>query len=133
MPIRIHAAVAALGLPVRLIPTTEQRGNCSQATALIDGFEGVCHIIADAAHDSAALRKKIKGGRGAQAHIQASHPARSSHSSISTFMSSVTRSKTASKGSNLRRIVLRCEKTLFSVMGFNLPRGMSRPMLNFVG
>lgn len=57
---KIHAAVDALGLPVRLIPTAGQRGDSPRAAALIDGLDGVGHVIADAAYDSGALRGKIK-------------------------------------------------------------------------
>jgi transposase len=68
---KIHAAVDALGLPVRLIPTAGQRGDCPQAAALIDGLEGVGHVIADAAYDSEPLCEKIEDDLGAEAHIQA--------------------------------------------------------------
>jgi transposase len=46
---RVHAAVDALGLPVRLIPTPGRSGDCPQAAAPIDGLEGVGRVIADAA------------------------------------------------------------------------------------
>lgn len=46
---RIHAAVDALRLPVRLIPTAGQRSDSPQAAALIDGLDDVGHVIADAA------------------------------------------------------------------------------------
>ena len=68
---KIHPAVDALGLPVWLIPTAGQRGDCQQAAALIDGLKGGGHVIVDAAYDADALRQKIEGERGAEAHIQA--------------------------------------------------------------
>ena len=68
---KIHAAVDALGLPVRLVPTAGQRGDCPQAAALIDALKRVGHVIADAAYDAGALRQKIEGELRAQAHIQA--------------------------------------------------------------
>ena len=52
----IHAAVDALGLPVRLIPNAGQRSECPQAAALSDGLEDVGQVIADAAHDTGPLR-----------------------------------------------------------------------------
>jgi transposase len=116
---KIHAAVDALGLPVRLIPTAGQRGDCPQAAALIDGFEGVGHVIADAAYDSAALRDKIEGELRAEAQIQA-NPSRAikppldpdlyaERHKVENFFQRIER---------FRRIALRCEKTLTSFMGF---------------
>jgi transposase len=45
---------------VRLIPTAGQRGDCPQAAALIEGLEGVGHVIADAACDAGNLRAVIE-------------------------------------------------------------------------
>ena len=44
---RIHAAVDALGLPVRFLITPGHWGDCPQARGLIEGLEGVGHVIAD--------------------------------------------------------------------------------------
>jgi putative transposase len=116
---KIHAAVDALGLPVRLIPTAGQRGDSPQAAALIDGLDGVGHVIADAAYDSGALRGKIADELGAQAHIQA-NPSRAikppldpafyaERHKVENFFQRIKR---------FRRIALRCEKTIPSFMGF---------------
>ena len=109
----------ALGLAVRLIPTAGQRGDCPQAAALIEGLEGVDHVIADAAYDSGPLRRMIEEDLGAQAHIQA-NPSRAikppldqdlyaERHKVENFFQRIKR---------FRRIALRCEKTLTNFMGF---------------
>lgn len=119
MTTKIHASVDALGLPVRLIPTAGQRGDCPQAAALIEGLEGVGHVIADAAYDSGPLREMIEDKLGADAHIQA-NPSRAikppldpdlyaERHKVENFFQRIKR---------FRRIALRCEKTLTSFMGF---------------
>jgi transposase len=107
---------------VRLIPKAGQRGDSPQAAALIDGLEGVGHVIADAACDPGALRDKIEGELGVQAHIQA-NPSRAikprldldlyaERHKVENFFQRIKR---------FRRIALRCEKTLTSFMGFVFP------------
>lgn len=109
----------ALGLPVRLIPTPGQRGDCPQAAALIEGLDGVGHVIADAAYDAGHLRSLIEGRLGATAQIQA-NPSRAikppldpglyaERHKVENFFQRIKR---------FRRIALRCEKTLSSFMGF---------------
>jgi transposase len=104
---------------VRLIPTAGQRGDGPQAAALIDGLDGVGHVIADAAYDSGALRGKIRDEVGAAAHIRA-NPSRAikppldpdlyaERHKVENFFQRIKR---------FRRIALRCEKTLTSFMGF---------------
>ena len=104
---------------MRLIPTAGQRGDCPKAAALIGGLAGVGHVIADAAYDAGALREKIKGELGAQAHIQA-NPSRSTkppldpdlyaeRHKVENFFQRIKR---------FRRIALRSEKTIPSFMGF---------------
>ena len=116
---KIHAAVDALGLPVRLIPTAGQRGDCPQAAALIEGLGGVGHVIADAAYDAGHLRALIVDGLGAEAQIQA-NPSRAikptldpelyaERHKVENFFQRIKR---------FRRIALRCEKTIPSFMGF---------------
>jgi transposase len=118
LPTKIHAAVEALGRPVRLIPAAGQRGDCPQAAALIKGLNGVGHVIADAAHDASHLRALIEDELGAYAHIQANPPraikppldpnlCAESHK-VENFLQRIKR---------FRRIALRCEKTLTSFMG----------------
>ena len=104
---------------MRLIPTAGQRGDCPQASALIEGLEGVGHVIADAAYDAGHLRTLIEHGLGAEAHIQA-NPSRAikppldpdlyaERHKVENFFQRIKR---------FRRIALRCEKTLTSFMGF---------------
>jgi len=111
--------VDALGLPVRLIPTAGHRGDCPQAAALIEGLEGVGHVIADAAYDAGHLRALIETGLGAEAHMQA-NPSRAikppldpdlyaERHKVENFFQRIKR---------FRRIALRCEKTLTGFMGF---------------
>jgi len=111
--------VDALGLPARLIPTAGHRGDCPQAAALIEGLEGVGHVIADAAYDAGHLRALIETGLGAEAHIQA-NPSRAikppldpdlyaERHKVENFFQRIKR---------FRRIALRCEKTLTGFMGF---------------
>ncbi len=57
----------ALGRPLRLIVTAGQRGDVTQAPALLDAQEGAA-VIADRAYDSNALRTLI-AGMGAEAVI----------------------------------------------------------------
>jgi transposase len=116
---RIEAAVDALGLPVRLIPTPGQAGNCPQAAALIDGLKGVGHVIADAAYDSDVLRGKIEDERGAEAQIRA-NPSRAIKAPLDPELCA-ERHKVENVFQRIRcfrRIALRCEKTLASFMGF---------------
>ena len=104
---------------MRLIPTAGHRGDCPQAAALIEGLEGVGHVIADAAYDAGHLRALIETGLGAEAHIQA-NPSRAikppldpdlyaERHKVENFFQRIKR---------FRRIALRCEKTLTGFMGF---------------
>jgi transposase len=104
---------------VRLIPTAGQRGDCPQAAALIEGLEGVGHVIADAACDAGNLRAVIEDDLGAQAHIQANRSRAikppldpylyAERHKVENFFQRIKR---------FRRIALRCEKTLTNYMGF---------------
>lgn len=58
---KLHAAVDAIGLPIRIRPTPGQWGDHPQAEALLAGLEGVRHVIADAADDADPLRVFIAG------------------------------------------------------------------------
>ncbi len=51
MTTKIHAAVDALGNPVRLLLTAGQASEYGQANALIEGFT-VGHVVADKGYDS---------------------------------------------------------------------------------
>jgi transposase len=55
---KIHAAVDALGNPLKFIVTAGQRNDITQANALLDGFVDA-YVIADKGYDSTELRLKI--------------------------------------------------------------------------
>lgn len=67
---KLHAAVDAIGLPIRIHPTPGHYGDCPQAEALLSGWQGVGHV-ADAAYDADPLRAFIADDVGATAHIKA--------------------------------------------------------------
>ena len=56
---KIHAAVDALGNPVRLLLTAGQASEYGQANALIEGFN-VDHVVADKGYDSNDLVETIE-------------------------------------------------------------------------
>ena len=64
---KIHAAVDALGNPVRLLLTPGQASEYGQAEALLDGFTP-CQVLADKGYDSDAFVESIKAV-GAEAVI----------------------------------------------------------------
>nr|WP_245963337.1 IS5 family transposase [Salinisphaera japonica] len=51
---KLHLAVDAHGMPLRLLATAGTRADCSQADELIDGFSAD-HLLADKAYDSNAI------------------------------------------------------------------------------
>jgi putative transposase len=116
---KIHAAVDALGLPIRFAITPGHWGDCPQAQGLIDGLPNVGHVIADAAYDADHLRAYIIGSLGAEAQIK-QNPSRASRHPIDwtlykernlveCFFNRIKR---------FRRIALRCEKTVSSFKAF---------------
>ncbi len=64
---KIHAAVDALGNPVRLLLTTGQASEYGQANALIEGFEAE-YVLADKGYDSDDFVQAI-AATGAEAVI----------------------------------------------------------------
>lgn len=58
MSTKIHAAVDALGNPVRLLLTAGQASEYGQANALIEGFDAQ-YILADKGYDSDAFLQAI--------------------------------------------------------------------------
>ncbi len=58
MTSKIHMLADTLGRPLRFILTPGQRGDVTQAPALLDGVEAN-HVLADKAYDSNELRKII--------------------------------------------------------------------------
>ena len=57
---KLHLAVDAHGLPVKIIVTKGTTADCSQAEALIDGLLAE-HVLADKAYDTNALLKYLTG------------------------------------------------------------------------
>lgn len=119
MTTKIHVSVDALGLPIRFTITPGQWGDCPQARGLIEGLEGVDHVIADAAYDADYLRDFIAQELSATAHIK-SNPSRAIEPPIDwtlykerhlveCFFNRIKR---------FRRIALRCEKTINSFKAF---------------
>ena len=111
MTTKIHAAVDALGLPIRTIITPGQWADSPQARGLIEGLKGVSHFICDAAYDADQLRNFITQDLGATAQIKP-NPSRAIQPKIDwvlykerhlieCFFNRIKR---------FRRIALRCEK-----------------------
>ena len=109
----------ALGLPIRFVITPGQWGDSPQARGLIEGLNGVGHVIADAAYDADHLRAFIRCDLGADAQIK-QNPTRASIQPIDwalykerhlveCFFNQIKR---------FRRIALRCEKTVSSFKAF---------------
>lgn len=68
---KLHAAVDAIGLPIRIHPTPGQRGDAPQARNLLAGLQGGGHVIADATYDVDPLRAFIADDLGVTAQIKA--------------------------------------------------------------
>lgn len=119
MTTKLHAAVDAIGLPLRIHPTPGQYGDSPQARALLSGLKGVGHVIADAAYDAGPLRAFIASDLGASVHIKA-NPGRSAKPLIdwSLYKERHQIECFFNKLKRFRRIALRCEKTLSAFMGF---------------
>jgi transposase len=56
---KLHAAVDGLGNPIRLILTGGEKADCSQALALLDGFDYE-YALMDKAYDSDEIIEKIE-------------------------------------------------------------------------
>jgi transposase len=67
---KILAVVDALGLPIRFPITLGHRGDCPQARGLIEGFQVIRHVIADASYDADHLRNFIIQELGATPKIR---------------------------------------------------------------
>lgn len=76
MTTKIHLLADTLGRPLRLIITAGQRGDITQAPALLEGQTGQA-VLADKAYDSNALRALI-----AEMKAQAVIPSNRSRKSI---------------------------------------------------
>ena len=116
---KLHAAVDAVGLPLRIHPTPGQYGDRPQAEALLRGLKGIGHVIADAAYDADPLRAFIADDLGATPQIKA-NPSRAIAPSIDWRLYKERHQVECffNKLKRFRRIALRCEKTLTAFMGF---------------
>ena len=116
---KLHAAVDAIGLPIRIHPTPGQRGDAPQALDLLKGLRGVGHVIADAAYDADPLRIFIADDLGATAQIKA-NPSRTRKLAIDCRLYKERHQIECffNKLKRFRRIALRCEKTISAFMGF---------------
>lgn len=116
---KLHAAVDAIGLPIRIHPTPGQYGDCPQAEMLLTGLRGVGHVIADAACDADPLRAFVADNLGATAHIKA-NPRRTTTPPIDWRLYK-ERHQVECFFNRLKRFcrtALRCEKTITAFMGF---------------
>lgn len=106
-------------MPLRILPTPGQYGDCPQAEALLRDLKGVGHVIADAAYDADPLRSFIADDLGATAQIKA-NPTRTARPPIDRRLYKERHQIECffNKLKRFRRIALRCEKTLTAFMGF---------------
>jgi transposase len=116
---KIHAAVDALGLPLRFEITPGNWGDCPQARGLIEGLAGVGHVIADAAYDADHLRAFITSELNANAQIK-QNPSRSGTKAIdwALYKERHLVEFFFNKIKRFRRIALRCDKTVASFRSF---------------
>ena len=68
-------------MPIRFLITPAHWGDCPQARGLIEGLQGVGHVIADAGYDADHLRNFIADDLGATAQIK-QNPTRSGTKAI---------------------------------------------------
>ena len=108
-----------MGLPIRFLITPGHWGDCPQARALIEGLEGVGHVIADAGYDADHLRTFIADDLGATAQIK-QNPSRSDTKTIDRALCKERNfvERFFNQIKRFRRIALRCEKTIASFSGF---------------
>ena len=64
---KIHLAVDAHGMPLRIIATEATRADCTEAASLIEGIDAE-HLIADKGYDSDVIVEQAKS-QGMQAQI----------------------------------------------------------------
>ena len=108
-----------MGLPIRFLITPGHWGDCPQARGLIEGLEGVGHVIADAGYDADHLRNVIADKLGATPQIK-QNPTRSGTKAIdwTLYKERNLVERFFNQVKRFRRIALRCEKTIASFSGF---------------
>ena len=109
MSTKIHAAVDALGNPVRLLLTAGQASEYGQANALIEGFKAD-YVLADKGYDSEAFVQSITAA-GAVAVI----PPRSNRNNLRDYDRDVYKERNLverlfQKLKQFRRIATRYER-----------------------
>lgn len=123
----------ALGLPVRIAITPGQWGDSPQARGLIEGLNGVGHVVADAAYDADHLRTLIVQELQAEAHIK-QNPTRATRHPVDWLLYKERHLVELASGKQstglfpdpphfnrskrFRRIALRCERTHSSFKAF---------------
>ncbi len=119
MTTKIHAAVDALGLPIRFEITPGHRADSPQAEALVGGLTGVGHVIADSGHDSEALRRFISDALRAEAQIKRNRSrARSCPIDWTIYKERHLVECFFNRIKRFHRIALRVEKTLAAFKAF---------------
>ena len=120
---KIHAAVDALGRPIRFTITPGQWGDSPQARGLIEGLTDAQLVIMDAAYDADHLRSFIAHDLGALAHIKR-NPTRRPTRREDRFIDRALYQERHlvecffTKLRRFRRMALRCEKTISSFKAF---------------
>jgi transposase len=113
---KIHLATRGLGLPVRLTLTAGQRGDITEAHALIDGLPAR-YVLADTAYDGDDFRNEVKA-KSAEAVIP-SNPSRAKKMPLDKdiYKERHLVECAINKLKQFRRIATRYEKTAASFLG----------------
>jgi transposase len=116
---KIHVAVDAPGLPLRVTITPGQASDSPQAQGLIEGLSDSTRVIMDAAYDTDHLLDCIANDLGATAHIKC-NPSRSSKPPIdwTLYKERYLVACFFNKRKRFRRIALRCKNTVSSFEAF---------------
>ena len=114
---KIHAAIEALGLPVRLIATPGQRNDIAFAHDLIDGIEAEA-FLADKGYDADHLCNRIAGS-GAKVVI----PPKRNRKTRRVYDAELYKERNHierffNKLKQFRRVATRYDKLLANFMGF---------------
>ncbi len=119
MTTKIHAAIDALGLPVRFELTPGQWADSPQAEGLLEDLRDVGHVIADAGYDTEDPRRFIAERLGATAQIKRNR-SRAGRRPIDWTLYNERHLVECffNRLKRFRRIALRCEKTLAAFRGF---------------
>ena len=106
-------------MPLRFEITPGQWGDSPQARGLMEGLQGVGHVIADAGYDADHLRRFIEDDLGATAQIK-QNPTRTTRPPIDWVLYKERRlvENFFNRIKRFRRIALRCEKTVSSFRAF---------------